>query len=592
MISTKYPIWNHSDDGRINLDWKEFGNALLNATPNGIAVFSKSFQTIISNKIARNSLDIYPGALLDTTIPPLSAAIRKVLKTKQPLSDIVIKKKGNSFSAMLSPIFHGNEFIGILTVFEDMTTIEKISNEMVAFRQLSIELDTIIDSSNDGLFICDGDGVILRINPASERMTRLRSKKFVGKNIRELVKKKIIDKSVTLEVLKTRKKVNMLQKTWAGKQLFITGNPVFDTNGNLFRVVVNERDITDIKKLQQELEEKSELTAQYKRDLLEKQIEETESRHIVAKSSNYVKIIQKAIKLAEVDSTVLVLGESGTGKGVIADLIHKYSTRADHPMIKINCGSIPDSLVESELFGYAKGAFTGARQKGKPGKFELADKGIIFLDEIAELPLSSQVKLLKFLEDGVISRVGGTGNKKVDVRIIAATNRDLKGMIENKQFRSDLYYRLNVIPLKIPPLRKRKECLVPLIDYYLNFFCKKYEKQKLTPSSEAVDALVAYPYPGNVREMINICERLVVMSQDKNIEYKDLPGSVQKKIKAGNPVLEGWNQGQTLQEMVEELEKTVLATVLKKCRTQANAAKMLGLNQSTIARKLKKYHLA
>ncbi|SDU57604.1 PAS domain S-box-containing protein [Desulfobacula phenolica] len=592
MISTKYPIWNHSGDGKINLDWKEFGNSLLNATPNGIAVFSKSFQTIISNKIARNSLDIYPGALLDTTIPPLQAAIRKVLETKQALLNIVIKKKGNSFSAMLNPIFHNNELIGILAVFEDMTTIEKISSEMVSFQQLSIELDTIIDSSNDGLFICDGNGVILRINPASERMTRITSKKFVGKNIRELVKRKIIDKSVTLEVLKTRKKVNLIQETKDGKQLFLTGNPVFDPNGNLFRVVVNERDITDIIKLKQELEEKAQLTAQYKRDLLEKQIEETESRHIIAKSSNYVKIIQKAIKLAEVDSTVLVLGESGTGKGVITDLIHKYSTRAGHPMIKINCGSIPDSLVESELFGYAKGAFTGARQKGKPGKFELADKGIIFLDEIAELPLGSQVKLLKFIEDGVISRVGGTDSKKVDVRIIAATNRDLKKMIEKKQFRSDLYYRLNVVPLKIPPLRKRKECLVPLIDHYLNLFCKKYKKKKMALSSEAVDALVAYPYPGNVREMINICERLVVMSQNSNIEYKNLPGSVQRKTEAGTPVIEGWNQGQTLQQMVDELEKTVLETVLKNCRTQANAAKILGLNQSTIARKLKKHNLA
>ncbi|WP_300457079.1 sigma 54-interacting transcriptional regulator [Desulfobacula sp.] len=592
MISTKYPIWSHSGDGRIDLNWKEFGNALLNATPNGIAVFSKSFQTIISNKIARSSLDIYPGALLDTTIPHLKTAIRKVLETKQTVTDIEIKKKGNSFSARLSPIYHGTEFIGIMSVFEDMTTIEKISDQMVSYQDLSIELDTIIDSSNDGLWICDGKGTVLRINPASEKLTDIKAAEIVGKNIVELVEKKIIDKSVTLEVLKTKKKVSIIQQTRNGKQLFLTGNPVFDIHGSLFRVVVNERDITDITKLQQKLEEKAQLNDQYKRDLLEKQIEETELQHIIAKSDNYLKIIQKAIKLGEVDSTVLILGESGTGKGVIADLIHKYSTRGDHPMIKINCGSIPESLVESELFGYAAGAFTGARQKGKPGKFELADKGIIFLDEIAELPLGSQVKLLKFLEDGVISRVGGTGNKHVDVRIIAATNRDLKRMIEKKQFRSDLYYRLNVVPLKIPPLRQRKECLVPLIHYYLNLFCKKYEKKKMTPSSEALDALMTYPYPGNVREMINICERLVVMSQNNTIAYKDLPGSVQKKITADTPALDDWHPGQTLQEMVEEMEKNILTTVLKKCRTQANAAKILGLNQSTIARKLKKYRLA
>ncbi|MCA1788138.1 MAG: sigma 54-interacting transcriptional regulator, partial [Desulfobacteraceae bacterium] len=347
------------------------------------------------------------------------------------------------------------------------------------FQQLSIELDTIIDSSNDGLWICDGNGVVKRINPASEKMIGLSAAEVVGRHMSELVEKKMVDRSVTLEVLKTRKKVSLVQKTRLGRQLFLTGNPVFDKKRDLFRVVVNERDITEITRLQEQLKENAALAEQYKQDILEKQIQETESRQIVAQSANFQKIIQKAIKLGEVDSSVLILGESGTGKGVIADLIHKYSSRADHPMIKINCGSIPETLVESELFGYEKGAFTGAGHKGKPGKFETGDKGIIFLDEIAELPLASQVKLLRFLEDGVITRVGSNRNRPVDVRIIAATNRDLKKMIETHQFRSDLYYRLNVIPVKIPPLRERKDCLVPLINHYMDFFSDKYEKPKM-----------------------------------------------------------------------------------------------------------------
>ncbi len=576
----------------INLNWKKFGTALLNATPNGIAVFDAALQVVISNKIARKQLDIYPGARLSATLPDLQRSAKSVLNEKTLKAGIEIKKKKRSFSAMISTIRHDNKSIGILALFQDITAIAKVTNQMETFQDLSIELDTIIESSNDGLFICDGQGMVLRCNPASERLTGIVAKEVEGRNIIELVQQGAIDRSVTLEVIKKRKKVSLIQKTKTGKQLFLTGNPVFDKHGALFRVVVNERDITEIKNLQQQLEEKQALTALYKRDMLEKQIEEAESRQIIAQSENYQKIIHKAIKLGEVESTVLILGESGTGKGVIADVIHKYSKRSGHPMVKINCGAIPDSLVESELFGYEKGAFTGAGKRGKPGKFEIADKGIIFLDEIAELPLASQVKLLKFLEDGVITRVGSTRNTSVDVRIIAATNKDLKEMIKENKFRNDLYYRLNVVPIKIPPLRERKDCMIPLLNHYIDMFSKKYNKPKLTVSPETVDALVAYSYPGNVREMINICERLVVMAHEKNIRYNDLPRSVKKTVTDQDPAMEAWQKGRSLGHMVAEFEKRIIEMAMKKGKTQANAARLLGINQSTIARKLKKYQLS
>ncbi|MFN2436699.1 MAG: sigma-54 interaction domain-containing protein, partial [Desulfotignum sp.] len=495
------------------------------------------------------------------------------------------------YSVLLGPIRHDEAAIGVLAVFEDMTALTNMTNRMKGFRQLSIELDTIIDSSNDGLWICDGNGVVVRINPASEKMIGITAAKVVGKHMSELVEKKLVDRSVTLEVLKTRKKVSLVQKTRIGRHLFLTGTPVFDKNGDLFRVVVNERDITEITELQEQLKENAALTEQYKQDILEKQIQETESRQIIAKSANYRNIIQKAIKLAQVDSTVLILGESGTGKGVIADLIHKYSARAGHPMIRINCGAIPETLLESELFGYEKGAFTGAGHKGKPGKFETADKGIIFLDEIAELPLGSQVKLLKFLEDGVISRVGSNRGRQMDVRIIAATNRDLKEMIAGRQFRSDLYYRLNVVPLTIPPLRERSECLVPMITHYLDRFAQKYEKSRMSLSGDAVDALSAYRFPGNVRELINICERLVVMAADSRVRHEDLPGSIRKSMPPEKPEDAVWHPGQSLSQMVADLEKKVLIRALAHAGTQARAAGLLGIDQSTIARKLKKYGL-
>ena len=256
----------------------------------------------------------------------------------------------------------------------------------------------------------------------------------------------------------------------------ISGTPVFDEQGQLIRVVVNERDITEIQALKKEIDEKQTLKTRLEEDLLDMQLEALQSKKIIAKSQNFKTILEKATKIARVDSSVLILGESGTGKGVIAELIHYHSKRRDKPMIKLNCGTIPESLVESELFGYKKGAFTGA-DKNKAGRFEIADKGILFLDEIGEIPLSSQVKLLRFLEDGCLSRIGETTSKRVNVRIIAATNQNLEAMVADKTFRQDLYYRLKVIPILLPPLRNRKACILPLISHYLNYFCEKHEIQ-------------------------------------------------------------------------------------------------------------------
>lgn len=583
--------WNNGKNENFGLDWKGFSKALLNASPNGIAVLDIKLKTIVSNRLAQNGMGMFPGSILSTTLPTLSGAAKWVIETGKTADEILIKKDGISYSVILNPIRYNETMLGILCIAQDVTAMEKVTSRMVSFQELSMELDTIIDSSNDGLWICDGDGNVLRINPASERLTCVKASDVVGKNMEELVNQGLINQSVTLEVLKTKKKVSIIQKTRYGKELFLTGTPVFDRKGTLFRVVVNERDLTDIKALKSALEEKVALTNQYRQDLLEMQIEETRSRQIIAKTPEYIRIIQQAIKLGNVDSTVLILGESGTGKGVVADLIHKYSPRGCQPMIKLNCGSIPESLLESELFGYEKGAFTGALKAGKPGKFEMADRGIIFLDEIAELPLSSQVKLLRFLEDGHISRIGSTSSKKVDVRIIAATNRDLKGMIAKKQFRSDLYYRLNVIPLTMPPLRERRECLLPMINHFTEQFCKRYKKTDVMISREALDALLQYSYPGNVREMINICERLVVMSYDGNVTREELPASVRDSVEAVPPPIDAWQPGQTLQEMLDQVERDILKKALGVHGTQVKVAASLGLNQSTVGRKMKKYGL-
>ncbi|MBF0388756.1 MAG: sigma 54-interacting transcriptional regulator [Desulfamplus sp.] len=586
-----------SDKNFSGLGWRTFSKALLNASPNGIAVLDINLNVILSNKLAQDSLELFPGSMLSPTLPELADCAKSLLNTREPIKGVVVKRNNSSYSIVLNPIMHENSLLGILCIIQDVTDIETVTSSMYSFKELSIELDTIIESSNDGLWICDGNGTVLRINPASERFTGVKSSDVVGRNMRDIVKEGLVDQSVTLEVLKTGKKANLIQKTRTGKELFLTGNPVFDHNGKLFRVVVNERDITEINELQRELDEKAALNAQYRQDLLEMQIEETRSMKIIAKTPEFMRIVQQAVKLGSVDSTILILGESGTGKGVIADLIHKYSSRSSEPMIKLNCGSIPESLVESELFGYEKGAFTGAKTSGKPGKFEMADKGVIFLDEVAELPLASQVKLLRFLEDGTITRVGGTTQKKVDVRIIAATNRDLKQMMEKKLFRSDLYYRLNVIPITMPPLRERKECIITMLHHFMEQSCIRYKKTMVTLSREALDALLSYFYPGNVRELINICERLVVLSNDGHITFDDLPSSVRASAQAKEQNIETGcdltkeGEGGKLREIMERVEMRILQNALQIHGTQTLVANFLGLNQSTVGRKLKKYNL-
>lgn len=454
-----------------------------------------------------------------------------------------------------------------------------------------MELDTIINSSHDGLWICDGQGIVIKVNPASEQLTGIMGKKFIGKSIQEVVDKGYIDRSVTLKVLETQKKETIIQHTRQGKNLLLTATPVFDKEERLFRVVVNERDITEIESLKKQIEEKQALKDELEEDLLELQLEALKSKKIIAKSHNFKTIIAKAVKIGRVDSSVLILGESGTGKGVIAEMIHYHSKRRDKPMIKLNCGTIPASLVESELFGYKKGAFTGA-DKNKAGRFEMADKGILFLDEIAELPLAYQVKLLRFLEDGHLSRIGETTSKKVNVRIIAATNQNLDQMVADKTFRQDLYYRLKVIPLHLPPLRDRKECILPLISHYLKYFSRKHDLTgSITLTSHAADTLEKYTYPGNVRELINMCERLVVMNENNKIKYEDLPQSITDSANPDHLLMALQNQCLSFREMMEIFEKQIFKDAMDKYLTQSKAAEILQLNQSTIARKLQKYNL-
>jgi PAS domain S-box-containing protein len=450
--------------------------------------------------------------------------------------------------------------------------------------------EAIIDSLSDGLWICDGEANVLRINPASERLNGIQAGQVIGRNMKDLVAEGVFDRSATLEVIRTRAPVDMLQ-TRRGRKLVLTGTPVFDEAGALIRVVVYERDVTELDALHRALEQQEAMRDRFRDQMLEMQLEEVESRRVIAKSPCMQKALRQAIKVSTVDSTVLILGESGVGKGVFAELIHKHSSRALKPLVGINCGAIPESLVEAELFGYDKGAFTGAQAKGKPGYFELADGGILFLDEIAELPLSSQVKLLRFLEDGRVMRVGGTQSRKLDVRIVAATHRDLRAMVDRGAFRLDLYYRLSVIPLTVPSLRERTECILPLLRHYLELMGERLGVRRRF-SRAATEALLAYPWPGNVRELMNLCERLVVMSDAEVIDLADLPRDVVDLAGKAGSIQGGWPEELTLAQALESTERALLLAARERHGNQTSMARALGVDQSTIARKLKRYGIS
>ncbi len=457
-----------------------------------------------------------------------------------------------------------------------------------SLQALTRELDAIIDSSSDGLFVCDATGRILRVNPASARINNATPEQLEGRNYLDVAKEGLVLlPSAALEAIKAKAQVSLLQESRSGRKLISTATPVFDDQQQLIRVVVSERDITEIERLKRELEEQQEMGAQFRRQLSQLQHEQLRGRAIIAESPLMAATLKQARRLSQVDSTVLLLGESGVGKGLIADLIHAGSHRAHQPMIKLNCGAIPESLIEAELFGYERGAFTGA-VSNKPGQLELADKGTVFLDEIAELPLAAQVKLLRFIEDGRLTRLGATKVRQVDVRMIAATNRDLKQRVDNGLFREDLYYRLSVIPVQIPPLRRRQECVVPLLNTYLHYFSERDGvRRQLTAA--ALDLLCDYSWPGNVRELMNLCERLVVLSEGPLIDVNHLPVAVLSDGITHNEASAQWPPPMTMVQILASVEREVLLLAYKRYGRQCRIATALGMSQPTVARKLRQY---
>lgn len=558
-------------------------NGIISIDDEGIITYFNKTAERIFNIPAHEAINRF---ILDV-LPNTGGNLLESLKTGSTLYGEKLKGETITLIANINPIVKNGKISGVVSVFQDISEIENISRELDVFKNLKNWLDTIIDSSYDGLWICDQEGKVIRINKAAEKINQIKGEDVIGKNMRDLVTQGMFDKSVTLETLKRKTTVTMIQKIKGGSKILVTSNPIFNENGEITFVVSNDRDITELDHLRSRLQETEALAKEYSSRLSNLEMKGVDLSTIIFRSAEMERIVEMALRMAEVDTTVLLLGESGVGKGVIAKLIHRQSNRKTGPFIRVDCAGIPDSLIESELFGYERGAFTGAKLEGKPGFFELANKGTLFLDEVGEIPLSSQSKLLRFLEDHEIVRVGGTEPRKIDVRVIAATNKNVEEMVSSKLFREDLYYRLNVVPIFIPPLRCRREDILTLIFHFLGKFNEAYQKKK-TLSPETVEILCKYDFPGNVRELANLVERFVVVTEKDRIELTDLPsfitGSITRAMSYPSAL-----EDLPLRHALEKVESIIIENAIKKYGSQREAAKTLKIDQGTISRKLKKY---
>lgn len=511
------------------------------------------------------------GALLSDTLSTLPS--RKVTPINQ---NILIEDLQASIMDLYIFVNDEGHVKGVLDV--NALNIALMKKKM---HELSV-LDAFFECSYDGIYITDGKGTTLRINKSYERITGLKRENLLGRNMKALVKEGYISESGSLSSLTSGKTVTLSQTFKSGRKGLITSTPVKNDQGHITMVVTNVRDITELSDLKNKLEENKTLSERYQSEIEALKAQFLQTPGLKVEDPKMLDIVNLAMKVAKLDSTVLLLGESGVGKEEIAKFIHKNSPRSNRSFIKINCGAIPPNLIESELFGYEKGAFTGANTNGKKGLFEIADGGTFFLDEVGELSLDIQVKLLRVLQEQEITKVGGGHPIPIDIRIISATNQNLNEMVKAKRFREDLFYRLNVIPISIPPLRERKLDIFPLANHFLKNINKKYNWHK-TFTRDTLDVLYAYDWPGNVRELGNIVERAAVMANSDQIKTEDLSGNV---ASIGTSATLRFDADiMPLSKAILIVEEKLLTQAYNKYGNVRDAAKALEIAPATFVRK-------
>ena len=533
------------------------------------------------------------GDNLFKLLPLAEKPVQECLQSQEPVIGYQVLGRNAQLLLNVTPIIKHQVLIGTVCNFQELSVFEVSAQNTQSYQTLNRQLETIFQSSSDGIWVCDGDGKIISINRASEKLNGIKASEIVGNNITDLLEMEIFDQSVTTKVMASQKRETVMQyivKT--DKFLLSTGTPSLDEQGKIALIIVNERDITELNSLRRRYEQSQKVKEKYQEELSGLSLRELDRNSIIADSSKMRNIYQMALKLSNIGaSNILILGESGTGKGLLAKFIHKSSKRRSQSFVEINCAALPENLLEAELFGYEKGAFTGASEKGKIGLIELAQGGTLLLDEIGDMPIMLQSKLLKYLDNQEIRRIGGTESIKMSCSIIAATNRNLSKLVETKTFREDLYYRLSSFILKLPPLSERTDDISGLVRFYLNEFNTKYDCNK-TISPQALRYLVKYPFPGNIRELKSIIENAIVMSETNRIdEFVKLSTIGERSVLPHIRQQNNDEDALSLPASLEQLEIQILQNAKNEYQTTREIAARLGISQPTVVRKLRRYKI-
>jgi PAS domain S-box-containing protein len=555
-------------------------------------------QAIIThiNRQSEKKLEIVASDLIGKNIsevlPFFYPCITECLQSGMSFMSQMLEVAQGQLVVNVNPVLRDQKIVGVILNFRASDTYEASARKSASYKELNRQLKAIIDASSDGIWVCDAKGFVVTMNSASERLNGIKAKDVIGKNVSELLDNKSFDQLVTPKVIASGKQQTIIQhikKT--NRVLLCTGTPARDENGNIALIVLNERDMTELENLRKKYEQNQKITNKFKEELSERALRELEDNSIIAESIPMKQILQKSLKLANIGaSNILILGASGTGKGLLAKFIHKNSNRREDPFVEINCAAIPENLLEAELFGFEKGAFTGAAETGKVGLIELAQGGTLFLDEIGDMPINLQTKLLKYLDDKQFRRLGGTKSINVECATISATNRDLQDRVQKKLFREDLYYRLSSFTLEIPSLRDRRDDIPRLVRFYLEKYNKKYNRLSHI-SSGVVAHLQNYSFPGNVRELKSLIENGVVLSEDASLDRYF--ASIEK---IRNPLLPDFDLPASsnpidLPVILDEVEKQLLIKAKRHCETTRQMSIYLNVCQSTVVRKLQKHGL-
>ena len=458
-------------------------------------------------------------------------------------------------------------------------------------------LQTIVETANDHFFIVSGDGQILDISPGAEAVYGVSREELLSSSVQQLQAAGVLKPSITMEVMRTRQPAQLMQITGTGRRVIAEAYPVF-VNGTLERIISRSRDLTDLQLLQDEYAllqkrfsehlKRSQAAPDAEEQALDDALDNLQVRsHVMREIALLLK------RVAPSDANVLMLGESGVGKTAFAKQLHRWSQRCDGPFIEVNCAAIPENLFESEMFGYQPGAFSGAARQGKAGLLEQAEGGTLFLDEIGELPLLMQTKLLKVIQDGSLTRLGDTRSRRVDFRLVVATNQDLGKQVEAGLFRLDLYYRLNVIPVTLPPLRERREDIPDLVEACLQRLNQRYGRQKIL-GNQVWSTLMGSDWPGNVRELENWLERAWLSSPTDQIEVPATQAYTEQHTHSlanvsASPLAAPLAPGESLKEYLERLERDALQTLCHTLPSTYAIAKRLGISQSSVVRRLQRY---